>query len=204
MPEIDEPARRPSTSVKVVVTGPYGVGTTTMIRTLSEINVLTTERRILSLDDTSTDTPTMVSMDFGRLTIDDELQLYLFGTPGQQRLDFMWEILAEGLLGFVIMVDHSRADSFDEAMDVVAYFRDRGDVPYIVAVNKIPAGEEDHAVSRARHTLRIDDHVRVVSTDVRNRDRAKGLLLELFHAARDHAALAPAAGTADQPVQTEG
>ena len=91
-------------AVKIVVTGPFAAGKTTLIRTISEITVLSTEKDIT--DDTrSRKAETTVAMDFGRITIDRDLVLYLFGTPGQDRFDFMWEILGEGMLGYVVLVD---------------------------------------------------------------------------------------------------
>lgn len=182
------PRRRPATSVKVVVTGPFGVGKTTVIRTLSEIDVLTTERRV-SMEAAEEDPQsTTVAMDFGRLTIDDDLQLFIFGTPGQRRFDFMWEILSEGMLGFVVMVDHHRPDSMAEAMEVLTWFRDRADVPYIIGVNKVPAGEEERAVRQTRHLLRLAPEVHVTTVDARDRESAKDLLVQLFIAAREHRA----------------
>lgn len=185
------PERRRSTSVKVVLTGPYGAGKTTMIRTLSEINVLTTERRVSipeAVDDPKIETT--VAMDFGRMTVDAGLQLYLFGTPGQKRFDFMWEILAEGMLGFVVLVDDSRPDSADEARELLEHFASTHDVPHVVAVNKVKPGLEDQAVRRARHQLRLDERTRVLAGDVRDREWAKSVLLELFQAAREHRAAA--------------
>src|SRR6478752_3847363 len=98
--------RRGGQAVKVVVTGPFAAGKTTLIRTISEITVLSTERGIT--DETkSRKNETTVAMDFGRITIDRELVLYLFGTPGQERFDFMWEILGEGMLGYVVALNRS-------------------------------------------------------------------------------------------------
>lgn len=168
------------------MTGPYGVGKTTLIRTLSEINVLTTERRVSAgEDEVAGKTATTVAMDFGRLTVDESLQLYLFGTPGQKRFDFMWEILSDGMLGFIVLLDDSRPDSHEQAIEILENFTDRGDAPYIVVVNKVDEGFEDAATRRASHFLRLPEHIRVVSADVRDREQAKGVLLELFEAVRD-------------------
>src|SRR3712207_3217009 len=105
-------------SLKIVVTGPFGAGKTSLISTISEIDVLSTEKGVT--DRPQADKPkTTVAMDFGRLTIDDELSLYLFGTPGQKRFDFMWEILAEGMLGFIVLVDASRPDAASEAAEIL-------------------------------------------------------------------------------------
>src|ERR687886_1844369 len=122
-------------AVKIVVTGPFAAGKTTLIRTISEITVLSTEKDIT--DETrSRKSETTVAMDFGRITIDRDLVLYLFGTPGQDRFDFMWEILGEGMLGYVVMVDLSRPDSFAEAASMLPAFRGMARAPFVVAANK--------------------------------------------------------------------
>src|SRR3954463_15952017 len=114
--------RTSGTAVKIVVTGPFSAGKTTLIRTISEITVLSTERGIT--DQTrSRKNETTVAMDFGRITIDRELVLYLFGTPGQERFDFMWEILGEGMLGYVLLLDANRGDSLSEAVGILDAFR---------------------------------------------------------------------------------
>lgn len=199
---MSEPGRRRSTSVKVVITGPYGAGKTTFVRTLSEVDVLTTERRVAVDEDGGSSTlSATIAMDFGRLTIDESLQLYLFGAPSHQRFDFMWEVFAEGMLGFVVLVDDSRPDCVDEARDQLQHASQQARSPFVVAVNKVPAGLHDQAVRRARHTLRLDDSVRVVAGDARDRGWAKATLLELFEAARDHVdrrALSPTGAAADR------
>ncbi len=174
-----------SGSVKVVITGPYGVGKTTLIRTLSEIDVLTTERKVSAADPSTDKVSTTVAMDFGRLTIDESLQLYLFGTPGQKRFEFMWDILSEGMLGFVLVLDDGRPDSHEEGLEILQNFTGRGAVPHVVVVNKVLDGRGDAAVQRARHILRLAEHVRVITADVRDRASAKNILLELFEAVRD-------------------
>lgn len=177
--------RGKSRSVKVVITGPFGAGKTTLIQTISEIDVLSTEKAV-SPDDTahSSKKNTTVAMDFGRLTIDKELALYLFGTPGQKRFDFMWEILAEGMLGFIVMVDAEREDAIDEAAEILQFFRDTAEVPYVVAVNK---SDDDPAacVQRAREALELDQSVRTVACNARDRESVKDVLLELLYAVLD-------------------
>src|SRR5579885_2805136 len=114
--------RTAGTAVKIVVTGPFSAGKTTLIRTISEITVLSTERGIT--DETARrKAQTTVALDFGRITIDRDLVLYLFGTPGQDRFDFMWEILGEGMLGYVLLVDATRPESLDEAVGILDAFR---------------------------------------------------------------------------------
>src|SRR5512132_1646072 len=108
-------------SVKVVVTGPFNAGKTTSIKAVSEITVLSTERQISDVSGEGSG-ETTVAMDFGRITISDDVVLYLFGTPGQQRFSFMWETLSEGMLGFVLLVDALSSDSVTEAVAMIDFF----------------------------------------------------------------------------------
>lgn len=170
-------------AVKIVVTGPFAAGKTTLIRTISEITVLSTERGIT--DETrSRKAETTVAMDFGRITIDRELVLYLFGTPGQERFDFMWEILGEGMLGYVLLVDSTRPETYDEALGILDAFRTMARVPFVVAVNRTqgldPAGEE-----RLRQTLRLGPNVPVVPCDATDKDSVKAVLLALLYSVLD-------------------
>ena len=167
-------------SVKIVVTGPFGAGKTSLISTISEIDVLSTEQGV-SDGAIGTKSSTTVAMDFGRLTIDADLALYLFGTPGQKRFDFMWEILAEGMLGFVVMVDAERADNTAEAGEILHFFRETAAVPYVVAVNKW-TGSENAAIAKVRTQLGLPDQVRVVACSALDRESVKGVLLELLYA----------------------
>ncbi|MDH3943327.1 MAG: ATP/GTP-binding protein, partial [Anaerolineae bacterium] len=105
-------------TVKMVVTGPFNAGKTEYIQTVSEIDVVSTEKKITS-EAEMIKSQTTVAMDFGRITVDDDLVLYLFGTPGQKRFDFMWEILSEGMLGFIVMVDSTRPETFREARSIL-------------------------------------------------------------------------------------
>src|SRR5881227_1272828 len=170
--------RSTGTAVKIVVTGPFAAGKTTLIRTISEITVLSTEKGIT--DETrSRKNDTTVAMDFGRITIDRELVLYLFGTPGQDRFDFMWEILGEGMLGYVLLVDASREDSLQEAVGILQAFRKMARVPFVVALNRaegvVPEDEE-----RVRSVLSLDDDVAVVPCDATDRESVKSVLLALL------------------------
>jgi small GTP-binding protein len=170
-------------AVKIVVTGPFAAGKTTLIRTISEITVLSTEKDIT--DSTrSRKAETTVAMDFGRITIDRDLVLYLFGTPGQDRFDFMWEILGEGMLGYVLLVDATREDSLEEAMSILAAFRRMARVPFVVGLNRTdgldPAGE-----ARVREVLELDPDVPVVPCDATDRESVKAVLLALLYAVVD-------------------
>ena len=171
-------------SVKIVVTGPFGAGKTSLISAISEIDVLSTERAVTDGPVTPAKSKTTVAMDFGRLTVDDDLALYLFGTPGQKRFEFMWEILAEGMLGFIVMVDAQREESLAESREILAFFRETADVPFVVAVNK--AGDDPAAaVEQTREALDLPADVRLVSCNALERDSVKDVLLALLYVVLD-------------------
>jgi uncharacterized protein len=170
-------------AVKIVVTGPFAAGKTTLIRTISEITVLSTEKDIT--DETkSRKSETTVAMDFGRITIDHDLILYLFGTPGQDRFDFMWEILGEGMLGYVLLIDANRPDSLDEAVGILAAFRKMAKVPFVVGLNRAEAVDPDFE-QRVRTQLELDGAVPIVSCDATDRESVKNVLLALLYAVVD-------------------
>jgi small GTP-binding protein len=175
--------RRGGQAVKVVVTGPFAAGKTTLIRTISEITVLSTERGIT--DSTrKRKAETTVAMDFGRITIDRDLVLYLFGTPGQDRFDFMWEILGEGMIGYLLLVDASREDSVQEAAGILEAFRTMARVPYVVALNR--AAGDDHALAESvRSRLEIPSDVAIMSCDATDKESVKNVLLALLYAVLD-------------------
>jgi len=154
-----------STAVKIVVTGPSAAGKTTLIRTISEITVLSTEHDVT--DETrSVKAETTVAMDFGRITIDREL--VLFGTPGQDRFDFIWEILGEGMLDYVLLVDGTQEESVIAAVPVLAAFRRMASVPFVVAVNR--AEHLDPAAGAwLRETLDLEPEVPVIPCDATDR-----------------------------------
>jgi small GTP-binding protein len=175
--------RAAGTAVKIVVTGPFAAGKTTLIRTISEITVLSTEKGIT--DSTRTrKNDTTVAMDFGRITIDRDLVLYLFGTPGQDRFDFMWEILGEGMLGYVVLLDASRPESLEESISILAAFRKMARVPYVVALNRADGIDEAEEV-RIRSALDIDPDVPVVPCDAMDRESVKSVLLALLYSVVD-------------------
>jgi uncharacterized protein len=168
-------------SVKVVVGGGFGSGKTTFVGSVSEITPLTTEAVMTTasagvddLSHTPGKTTTTVAMDFGRVTLDADLILYLFGTPGQHRFWFMWDDLLRGAIGAVVLVDTRRlADSFP----AVDYFETAG-LPFVVAVNGF-GGDYPHGVGDVRNALSVSPHVPVIQCDARQRSSTKFALTTL-------------------------
>jgi hypothetical protein len=166
-------------SVKVVVTGPFNAGKTTFIKAVSEITVLSTERQVSDASGEGTG-ETTVAMDFGRITIADDVVLYLFGTPGQERFSFMWETLSEGMLGFVLLVDAEDQDSFEDAKSMISFFRNMSDVPFVVAANKVPATDVK-TLRSVRAAIDLAEDVPLLSVDSRDRESVKAVLLGLLY-----------------------
>jgi uncharacterized protein len=166
-------------TVKMVVTGPFNAGKTEFIRSVSEIDVVSTERKISSQAEKVKESTT-VAMDFGRITVDNDLVLYLFGTPGQRRFDFMWEILSEGMLGFIVMVDSTRPETFREARSILETFRAYAPTPYVVAANKQDR-EDAWELDDMRIALRLDSKVKLISCVAREKESVKTILLELLY-----------------------
>jgi uncharacterized protein len=167
-------------TVKMVITGPFSSGKTEFIRSISEIDVVSTERDISSAAERTVKESTTVAMDFGRITVDDDLVLYLFGTPGQRRFDFMWEILAEGMLGFVVMVDSTKPETFREAKSILETFRAYAPTPYVVAANKQDLPDAWNTED-LRIALRIEEGVKLLPCVANKKDSVKTVLLELLY-----------------------
>ena len=168
--------------VKIVVAGGYAVGKTTFVSSISDIDPLTTEAALTTVsaavdnegDAGETKTSTTVAMDFGRVGLGEDLVLYLFGTPGQDRFRFMWDELTRGAIGAVVLLDTRR---FEDSFGAVEYF-EKAQVPFVVAVNAFH-GELHHSIDAVREGLDLPPDVPVVSTDARDRERTKMTLLEL-------------------------
>ncbi|KAA6213449.1 ATP-binding protein [Streptomyces albofaciens JCM 4342] len=171
-----------TTAVKVVIVGGFGVGKTTLVGSVSEIRPLTTEEIMTQagagVDDLAgveRKSETTVAMDFGRITLNDELVLYVFGTPGQQRFWFLWNGLFEGALGAVVLIDTRR---LEDSFDVMGRLEERG-VPFIVAINAFPDAPS-YPVSELRQALDIPDQVPVIDCDARERGSSRDGLLTLM------------------------
>ena len=166
-------------TVKIVVTGPFNSGKTELIRSVSEIDVVSTEKKVSSEREMVKESTT-VAMDFGRITVDDDLVLFLFGTPGQKRFDFMWEILSEGMLGFIVMIDSTRPETFKEARSILETFRAYAPTPYLVAANKqdLPDAWD---IEDIRLALRLDPKIKILTCTAKKKSSVKTVLLELLY-----------------------
>ncbi|WP_017576743.1 GTP-binding protein [Nocardiopsis kunsanensis] len=168
-------------AVKIIVAGGFGAGKTTLVSSVSEIAPLSTEELMTEasygVDDlggVEEKTTTTVALDFGRITIGTDIVLYLFGTPGQDRFWFMWEELAAGALGAVVLADTRRLDTCFHAVD----FFERKGVPFIVAVNRFE-GSTEYSAEEVREALDVPEGVPVVAADARDRKSSKEVLVEL-------------------------
>jgi signal recognition particle receptor subunit beta len=169
-------------AAKIVIVGGFGVGKTTMVGSVSEITPLTTEETMtqagIGVDDnfgSASKTATTVAMDFGRISITDQLVLYLFGTPGQQRFWFLWNGLFEGALGAVVLVDTRR---LEVSFDVMGRLEERG-VPFVVAINSFPDAPR-YATEELRTALDLTPDIPIIECDARRRASSRDVLMTLM------------------------
>lgn len=166
-------------AAKMVITGPFSSGKTEFIGAISEIDVVSTERKISSSAEKIKESTT-VAMDFGRITVGNDLVLYLFGTPGQRRFDFMWDILSQGMLGFVVMVDSTKPETFREAKRILETFEGYAATPFVVAANKQDM-EDAWEPEDLRIILRLRPDVKILPCVAVEKESVKNVLLELLY-----------------------
>jgi signal recognition particle receptor subunit beta len=189
--------RRAPTPVKIVIAGGFGVGKTTTVSAISEIRPLTTEAAMTSaaaqIDRTGQvpqKTTTTVALDFGCITIDEQIKLYLFGTPGQDRFAFMWKDIIQGALGALVIVDTRRLNDCYPAVD---YFEQVG-LPFVIAVNAFD-GLLAHNLDDVRWALAVGDDVPLITFDARTKVSVRNALLRVLHTTRDRARAKAATST---------
>lgn len=165
--------------VKIVITGAYSAGKTNFIRSISDIDPVETEYEVTDPGERALKHQTTVALDFGKIAVTDDLVLYLFGTPGQERFDFMWEVLSEGCMGYIVMVDSCRPGHLLETERLMARFAQITDAPFVVAANK----QDDPAalpVSYIRKRLSLPFEIPLVPCVATDRENVKQVLLDLL------------------------
>ena len=186
------PASGGTRSVKVMIAGGFGTGKTTLVRSVSDIKPLTTEETLTQAsagDDhligVAGKTETTVSLDFGKISLNDSLMLYLFGTPGQERFWFLWNGLFKGALGAVVLVDTRRLASSFRAIEEM----ERQNVPFVVALNVFPDSRQ-FPVEEIRDALDIPPHIPIVACDARDRASSRDVLVALIRHLKERSTVA--------------
>ena len=166
--------------IKILISGPFAAGKTQFIKTISEIEPITTEKKTTKDKEKRVKDFTTVAMDFGKITIDDEHELYLFGTPGQSRFDFMWDILGKGALGIIVLVDSTNPQTFHEARQIINFFESNYPVPMVVGANKqdLPDAWPPEMIKAA---LNLDtEDIPVIPVVATDKESVKNALLTLL------------------------
>jgi hypothetical protein len=164
--------------VKILVTGPFASGKTSLIQTISEIPVVSTEKAVTD-ESRVVKNQTTVALDFGRLTVNDDLVLYIFGTPGQERFSYMWDVLSVGALGLVVMVDAADYKSVILGKRYLSFFLHKLRIPCVVVANK---QDDPNALKpeQVKKALGLDDSIEVLPCATRDRNSVKSVLIRLF------------------------
>ncbi|WP_457638569.1 GTP-binding protein [Persephonella sp.] len=171
--------------IKIVIAGPYAAGKTQFINTVSEISTVQTEAKTTRRGEKEKKDHTTVAMDFGRITIDEDHVLYLFGTPGQERFEFMWDILGKGMVGLVVLVDSTDPSTFHEARKIINYFESRYPAPFVVGCNKQDLkGAWDP--KDIRTALDLDEDIKVLPLVALDKESVKNVLLVLLEEIAKH------------------
>jgi len=165
------------TLYKIIVTGPFNSGKTSFVNTVSDIPVVSTERKITT-EDRGVKAETTVAMDYGRVTLDGRV-LHLNGTPGQARFDFMWEILANEMNGFIVLVDSTDEASFPDANDLIQLFSKFKQVPYLVVANKADL-KNTASLSKIRREAGVSEDVTVMPCDSTSKSSVRQVLLQMI------------------------
>ena len=164
---------------KIVVTGPRGAGKTSFIEKISETAVVSSEQS--AGGNRQGKSGATVEMDFGRITISDDTMIYLFGTQGMERFDFMWKAISESMLGFVLMVDGSRPETLEDARSILEYFQSRVDVPCVVGLTRVSEADFPEVSAAIREKLGIDEETPLLPCDATRKDQVKEVILGLLY-----------------------
>ena len=186
-----DPGAGGTRSVKVMIAGGFGTGKTTMVRSVSDIKPLTTEETLTqatvgvdNLIGVADKAETTVSLDFGKISLNESLMLYLFGTPGQERFWFLWNGLFKGALGAIVLVDTRRLASSFRAIEEM----ERQNVPFVIALNVFPDSAQ-HPIEEIRDALDISPHTPVVACDARDRSSSRDVLVALIQHLQERSAV---------------
>ncbi len=164
--------------LKVVVTGPFNSGKTQFIKTLSEIDVVSTEKKITAPELAAIKGETTVALDFGKVTRGKD-KIYIFGTPGQEHLQIMWEVLTENMLGFIVVVDSTDRRRFKEAKNTIKFFSDILEEPFVVAANKQDLSEA-LSVDEMKVELDLDENATILPCNAKDKSSAEAVFNSLI------------------------